>query len=214
MIKNKKVIIWDWNGTLLDDAQMCVDCMNIVLSQRKISSLSLAQYRDIFTFPVRDYYIKAGFDFENESFEVPAMEFISLYYDNLHTVGLFPAVHDVLKFFQNKGLQQLVLSAMQHDSLVQSLNEKGIINYFQKVSGITDHFAHSKLEIGRDLLNGESVNKDEVLLIGDTIHDFEVANQLGVDCVLVANGHQSKNRLLQQTAQVYDSLLEVVEIMD
>lgn len=214
MIKNKKVIIWDWNGTLLNDAQMCVDCMNKVLSQRNIPELSLTQYRDIFTFPVRDYYSKAGFDFEREDFEVPAMEFIALYYKNLPTVGLFPSVHDVLEFFQKRGLRQLVLSAMQHDSLVDSLQEKGIFNHFQKVSGITDHFAHSKLEIGRDLLNGESVNEKEVLLIGDTIHDLEVANQLGIDCVLVANGHQSKNRLLQQTIQVCDSLSEVIEIMD
>ena len=49
-----------------------------------------------------------------------------------------------------------------------------------------------------------------MLLIGDTLHDAEVAAAADVDCVLVAHGHQSKERLKQSGAQVVDSLEAIV----
>ena len=209
----KKIIIWDWNGTLLNDVELCVSCMNVLLSKRRIPQLTVERYRDIFTFPVKEYYRKAGFDFQQEDFEVPAMEFIKLYYQALPQAGLFSCIENVLETFQKKDLHQLVLSAMEHDSLVDSLKSKGIFNYFKKVSGITNHYAHSKLEIGQELLAAEPFEKEEMLLIGDTLHDLDVARELGVDCVLVARGHQSKERLLKKTAWVFDELSGVVDLV-
>lgn len=214
MYSNKKVIIWDWNGTLLDDVGICVSCMNKVLSKRNIPQLNADHYRDIFTFPVKDYYQNAGFDFEKEDFEKPAMEFISLYYQALPQANLFSCIERVLTSFQKKGLRQLVLSAMEHDNLVNSLKSKGIFKFFSKVSGMTNHYAHSKLEIGQELLAGElSYEKKEMLIIGDTLHDFEVAKELGVDCLLVARGHQSKKRLLKETDLVFDKLSDVADLL-
>ena len=210
----KKLIIWDWNGTLLDDVGICVSCMNEVLSKRNITQLNAEHYRSIFTFPVKEYYQKAGFDFSKEDFEKPAMEFISLYYQALPKANLFSCIENVLTSFQKKGLRQLVLSAMEHDNLVSSLKCKGIFEFFSKVTGMTNHYAHSKLEIGQALLAGESsFNKEEMLLIGDTLHDLEVAEKLGIDCVLVAQGHQSKERLLKETQLVFDKLKDVVELL-
>ena len=187
--------------------------MNVILSKRNIPNLTLKRYCEIFTFPVKDYYQKAGFDFQKEDFEKPAMEFIALYYQQLHKVQLFSCVPNVLTSFQEKGLRQLVLSAMEHEQLVNSLKSKGIFSFFDKVSGLTDHYAHSKVEIGQMLLADEEFEKEEMLLIGDTLHDLEVAKELGIDCVLVARGHQSKERLRKETEWVFDQLSEVAELL-
>ncbi|MCX6282944.1 MAG: hypothetical protein NTW31_01715 [Bacteroidetes bacterium] len=73
-----KHIIWDWNGTLLDDAWLCVEVMNGMLEKRGLEKVSLDFYRSVFTFPVRDYYEKLGYDFEKEPFEEVGMEFMVL----------------------------------------------------------------------------------------------------------------------------------------
>ncbi len=86
----KKIIIWDWNGTLLNDVQMCVNCMNVLLGKRNLPRLSFDTYRNVFNFPVRDYYEKIGFDFTCEDFEVPAKEFMDLYHRFLPETSLFP----------------------------------------------------------------------------------------------------------------------------
>ena len=65
-----KTILWDFNGTLLDDVNISLSAVNDL---RRIlynyKGLSLDEYRQIFTFPVSDYYLKAGFDFQRHSFE-------------------------------------------------------------------------------------------------------------------------------------------------
>lgn len=209
---DKKAIIWDWNGTLIDDTDICVTCMNHVLGKRGIELLNKKRYREIFTFPVKDYYLKAGIDFKKEAFEIPAMEFINLYYENLHAADLFPCVEEVLIDFKQRGYFQAVLSAMEHESLETSIKDKGIFSYFDAITGINDHYAHSKLEIGKELIGSLHFNKNELLLIGDSLHDLEVANELGIECVLVANGHQSYERLLEKTPRVYRQLIDVLDL--
>ena len=74
-----KTIIWDWNGTLLNDLDLSVDSVNILLKERNLPTLTVEKYKDIFGFPVIDYYVKAGFDFEKEPFEIPAKQYVKLY---------------------------------------------------------------------------------------------------------------------------------------
>jgi len=208
----KKAIFWDWNGTLLNDTDICVSCMNQLLEKRQLSLLDKNRYREIFTFPVKDYYEKAGFDFKKESFEIPAMEFIRLYHEDLKEAELFPCVQEVLQTFKDQGFYQVILSAMEHDSLVISLKDKGVYGFFDRVTGIDDHYAHSKLEMGKKLINTLNFNPEEILFIGDSLHDLEVAGALGVECILVANGHQAKERLLAETPEVVDKLSDVLKL--
>jgi len=212
-MKNKKAIIWDWNGTLLDDIELCINSMNILLSERKLKVLDKKSYREIFTFPVKEYYKKAGFDFENEPFEVPAMQFIDLYYNNLDTANLFSEVKAALQHFVEKGYNQSILSAMEHEQLLLSLKGKGIIHFFENITGIENHYAHSKVEIGRDLLKKIPFSNPEIVMVGDTLHDLEVADKLGIDCILIANGHQSKERLLGNNTIVINNLKEIYSVL-
>jgi phosphoglycolate phosphatase len=211
-MKNKKAIIWDWNGTLLNDIELCIECMNSILNERKLKLLDKISYRDIFTFPVKEYYEKAGFNFEDEPFEIPAMQFIDLYYGNLGTANLFPEVKRILQYFTNMGIHQSVLSAMEHKKLLLSLKEKDIYRFFENITGIEDHYAHSKVEIGKELLKKIPFLKEEIVLIGDTLHDLEVSKELEIDCVLVSNGHQSKERLVANNAIVINTLSKILTL--
>jgi phosphoglycolate phosphatase len=211
-MKNKKAIIWDWNGTLLNDTELCIACMNTLLKDRNLKVLDKNSYREIFTFPVKEYYRKAGFNFEEEPFEKPAMQFIDLYYGNLGTANLFPEVKRILQHFIEMGIHQSILSAMEHEKLLLSLKEKGIYSFFENITGIDDHYAHSKVEIGKELLTKIPFLKKEIVLIGDTLHDSEVAEELGIDCVLIANGHQSKRRLEKRKVMIVNNLEEVVNL--
>lgn len=194
-MQNVDTIIWDWNGTLLNDVDICIDVINGLLVNRDQQPLIGERYREIFTFPVKDYYTEAGFDFSKEPFGKIAIEFMDGYFENLKRAKLFEGVEFVLNSFREMGFSQYMLSAMEHESLLNSVKEKGIFNYFKDLSGIQDHFAKSKIDMAKNFMQKLALEKDRCCLIGDTIHDFEVANELDVNCVLVANGHQSYKRL-------------------
>lgn len=74
-----KHIIWDWNGTLLDDLWLSIKAINIVLNRYQLPEIHEEKYLEIFTFPVIDYYERLGFDFEKQPFTVVGTEFIEEY---------------------------------------------------------------------------------------------------------------------------------------
>ena len=139
-----KNIVWDWNGTLLDDLDICLKGINILLERRKLPLLNEGRYREIFTFPIRNYYEAAGFDFDVEPFELPAEEFIVEYKQIMHQTRLFPDVAETLELLCSRGVRQFVLSAMEEQALRNLVKQHGIEHYFEEVCGISDNYAVSK----------------------------------------------------------------------
>lgn len=205
-------VIWDFNGTLLNDMQVCIDCMNVMLKERRLPSLDLKRYREIFTFPVREYYVSLGFDFRKEPFEIPAHRFIDLYRENLHLAPIFDGITDILMYFQNNDIQQVILSAMEQEFLEDTLKAKGILSYFDKVVGITNHLGDGKLEKARELVANLGEKAEEICLIGDTVHDYEVAGGSGIECILIANGHQSYERIKDLNCIVLKDMKQLYNI--
>jgi phosphoglycolate phosphatase len=202
-------IIWDWNGTLLDDNWLCVEVMNTLLSSRNLPLLTLGRYRDIFDFPVQDYYEKLGFNFDKESFEIVGMDFMIRYNERQKECRLHEDAVSSLKCITENGYRQNVLSAREQNELRQETINLGVSGYFDKVNGLDDHYAHGKTDVGIRLLKELKVEKKKILFIGDTCHDAEVAKELGIDCILIPNGHQSEQRLLRCGFPIVKSLNEL-----
>lgn len=197
MLSDKiEVILWDWNGTLLNDIDICVNSINQLLQAREKPAITIEKYREIFTFPVREYYLKAGFDFTSEPFEKPAEEFVDIYYKYSFNAKLFDDAIDILEFFRSQRISQNIISAMRQNELNFMIKEVFKIGaYFDKIAGITDHYANGKNEAAKKLICNLGINPSCLLLIGDTVHDHEVAAENNCKCILVANGHQSESRL-------------------
>jgi phosphoglycolate phosphatase len=203
-------IIWDWNGTLLNDLNLCIKSINTLLEKRKLPLLSNHSYREVFSFPVKNYYTAIGFDFATEEFSLPAQEFIDLYEIGVNGCRLHDQAFEVLSYFRDRGCRQFVLSAMHQDMLVKTLKHNEIYHFFEGVAGLDDHYAVSKVERGRQLISSFNINREQTLMIGDTNHDYEVAQDLGIACVLVADGHQSVQRLENTGTQVVKNLTELI----
>ena len=211
--KKYKHIIWDWNGTLLDDVDIVIDAMNNLLRRRGLPPLNRKSYKHIFTFPVKDYYARLGFDFLNEPYEKLADEFTAEIFSNKYCYKLFPEVEGILEKVHCLGMSQSILSASLQDKLTEMVDTFGIGRYFEAVNGLSNHYAQSKIEAGKQCLSTLEIKMDEVILIGDTTHDFEAAAALGCDCLLIANGHQSYTRLKPLKAGLVNSLSEAGELL-
>lgn len=203
-------IIWDWNGTLLNDAHMAVRTINQMLERRGMALLSIEDYKAVFTFPVKKYYQKLGFDFQQEPFEVPANEFIEIYNKQLDTCRLHNNTEKVLTYFKSIGIRQFILSAMEQNVLDQCLRNYHIDHFFEYALGLDNIYAASKIANGHRLIAEQKLNANELVLIGDTVHDFEVASELGCRCILIADGHQSKAVLQATGALVLDSISQLL----
>lgn len=208
--ENIRTVIWDWNGTLLDDIDLCIETINLLLARRNLTQLDTHKYREVFSFPVKDYYAKIGFDFNKEPFDIPAREFIDKYNRDVQNCSLHAGTLEVLEHFHQIGKQQIVLSAMEQRVLELTLQQNKIDHFFDEISGLDNHYAHSKIENGKILIQKMGLKADEICLIGDTVHDFEVAQELGCQCILIANGHQSEERLQATGCRVIASLTDLL----
>lgn len=204
-----ELILWDWNGTLLDDVPLCVDALNRLLKRYGYpQQYGLAAYREIFGFPVQDYYVRAGFDFSRHPFPVLAESYMQDYLPHAAACPLAGGAVAALEAFRAAGLRQVILSASRTSVLEQQVSERGIRAYFDELLGLDDIYARSKVEIGLAYLRRGGFEPARAVLIGDSVHDYEVAQAMGVRCVLQCAGHQTEAALKATGAPVFPGLAE------
>ena len=200
-------VLWDWNGTLLDDLTYAIGVRNRTFPAFGLPRIgSVAEYHRQFTFPVRRYYERAGVT--DETFVAVAHAWMAEYVRGFGTVPLHVDAAEALARFAAAGVRQAVLSATRRDMLESQIARFPIRDYFTDVLGLSDIYARSKEAVGLDYLARCGVPAASTLMIGDTLHDAEVARAMGTGCVLVARGHQSRETLLTAGVPVMDTLLE------
>lgn len=208
-----KHIIWDWNGTLLDDRWLCVEGINKALDKRGLKTINEQTYKDIFTFPVKDYYQKLGFDFSVEPFEIAGDEFVLYYEKHFNRTKLHSQCRSIIKNIFAVGITQSILSAGKHEFLLEWVKAHNLQKYFIKILGIDNQYATGKTELGMSLIKNLSYNNNEVVLIGDTIHDSDVAESMNIDCLLMDQGHVNNDRLQKTGRKVFSNLTEVFQFI-
>ncbi len=209
------LVIWDWNGTLLDDTYLCYDIANEMLVEHGFAALpDVEDYRKIFMFPVIDYYRRMGYTFETESFEVISRRFVALYAERFPAVPLQPCAKEALSAVLEAGARQVLLSATGQEKLDEQVTHFGLSRYFERVIGGSNNLAHGKADYAVDFLRESSVDPARALFIGDTDHDYEIASSIGCSCALIVSGHQTRERLAALGTTLIESLCEVPGLIE
>lgn len=203
-------VIWDWNGTLLDDASACLAIMDGMLSRRGLAPIgSLARYREIFTFPVKDYYALAGLDVTGDRFLDLADEYMTAYRAGEPTCPLMAGAAEVLGRVHAMGAAQALVSASRQDDLERQVARRDLTGTFQALLGVSDQLGGGKAGVAAAYMARQGIDPADALFVGDTLHDWEIAQSLGSRCVLVAAGHQSRARLERAGVPVLDGISEL-----
>ena len=204
-----KYIVFDFNGTIIDDVDLCLDLLNQMLILEGLKTFDVAGYREIFTFPIIEYYKRAGITFKNRSFKEMSEWFVKEYQPRSMKCNLYDGIKETLEELNHLGYKVILLSASQIDNLTEQIINFDIHKYFFKVLGIDNIEARSKLDIARNYFLEQGINTKECLFIGDSTHDYEVASTLGGDCLLITHGHQSERVLSECNVPVIRHIFEV-----
>ena len=207
-------IIWDFNGTVLDDVQIGIESVNLMLSARGLKTLdSVDEYRHAFGFPIIDYYRSLGFDFEKEDYyTVLAPEWVNHYLARVPRTRAFEGVRETLEAAEQLGVVQVLLSASEVNQLTSQLCGLGLEGYFSEIVGLDNIHAGSKKD--NALLWKERNPHAVPLFIGDTEHDAEVARAVDADCVLFSGGHQPRELLESLGCPVIDSIPQLLDYLE
>ena len=209
-------VIWDWNGTLLDDTQAALDTLNIMLARRGGRPIAMDYYRDHFAFPVKPFYKSIGVCLENEDWDALAVEYHDTY--AAQPKRLNPEAVAALERVKASGARQSIVSALRQDLLDAITAELGVARYMDFVYGVDNLDGRSKVDRARELISAITHSSTHPLLhspafvfVGDSLHDKEVADALGVRCVLCAQGSHAGWRL-RAVAPTGDTLLDALDL--
>ena len=195
-------IIWDWNGTLIDDVDTAVSCINKLLPKYDAPVITRQRYREIFDFPVKKYYGHLGINLDKYVFEEIRDQYVKDYNLNIAlNSSLFPETFELLEKIKVTK-NQYILSAVSQWHLDFITAHFKVEHLFIERFGASDHYASGKIARGIELIKHSGLDPQKTILIGDTIHDFEVAGELGINCLLLADGHQSEARLKKITSNI------------
>ena len=211
-MKNFCHLIWDWNGTLLDDLAASLNAINRLLADHNLPSTTREDYLAHFGFPVRDYYTHLGFpqQLAPDEWQRVAQTYHD-YFNADPSQKLFPDARESLQRCADKNFPQSILSALHQPLLTAALREHNLAQFFKHARGVGDLHGSSKLLQGRALLSDLALPPEKILLIGDTLHDAHVARELNTRCILTTRGHQSPSRLATANVPVFATLADAVD---
>ncbi len=206
-------LVWDFNGTVLDDVRHGINCVNPMLAARGLPTIpDVDTYRELFGFPIDDYYRRLGFDFEKEDYDtVLAPEWVARYLAGEASCPANAGVAETLAAAEALGVTQIMISASNLAQLQAQLKRLGLSDAFSLVLGLDNIHARSKTHLA--VAWKEAHPDARPLFIGDTEHDAAVAASIGADCVLFTGGHQSRRKLSECAVPLIDRIEDVLDYL-
>lgn len=212
-MKEYKVIIWDFNGTIIDDIDAALASVNDMLERRSLPTINFEQYASYVDTPIIKFYEHIFDDLYSMDFDIIAREFNEGYEKHLGRKPVMKHAEEALEYFNSIGKLQTVISATHIDKVNRRLKEFGLTEYFDKILAHNNLIAEDKTHLAVKYFAEKNIKAEEAIVIGDCVADYKMAKTLGCDCVLTTQGHQSRKEFALTDAVVIDSLLELKNII-
>jgi phosphoglycolate phosphatase-like HAD superfamily hydrolase len=202
-------LVWDWNGTLLNDLDIVVAATNAAFASIGGPAVTADEHRRDFRRPVSDYYGRVlGRPVSEMEFAELDAVFHHTYREALMSVSLTMDARQAMAAWN--GTQSL-LSMWFHDELVPAVDRFGLS--FLRVDGLRESQgggykqAYLKAHLAELGIDGSAA-----CLIGDSVDDAHAATAAGARCVLYTGGFTHPDNLRRCGVPMADSLLEAVHL--
>ncbi|MGY4901441.1 HAD family hydrolase [Streptomyces sp. 900116325] len=214
--KHRMHLVWDWNGTLLDDNTAVIGATNAAFAEVGMEPITLEQYREMYCIPIPRFYERLMGRLPTEA-EWERMDgiFHRYYTEQRVGCGLTAGAEELLAQWQLAGRSQSLLSMYVHEQLVPVVRGYGIERHFTRVDGRTGPSGGSKTQhMERHLAAMGGVSPDHTVVIGDAVDDAVAAAHVGARAVLYTGGSHSRSSLEAAGVPVVDSLGEAVALAE
>ncbi|WP_246150403.1 HAD family hydrolase [Streptomyces qinzhouensis] len=215
MVARGPHLVWDWNGTLLDDMTAVVGATNAALEAVEFGPITVEEYRSWYCIPIPRFYERMLGRMPTDQ-EWVAMEvaFQAAYVERQDGCGLTVGAAELLVEWRGAGRSQSLLSMYGHEELVPAVRRRGIESHFVRVDGRRGPSGGSKAEsMARHLRAlARTVSPERTVVIGDAADDALAAAHVGAHAVLYTGGSHIRENLEPVGVPVVDSLAEAVEL--
>lgn len=206
-------ILWDWNGTLADDVQVALRSVNDILARRNRSPITTEDYYSYIDTPIRRFYEHLFSPLDDQLFDRILTEFNEGYRLHMKETGLMEGGAETLERFRKAGLRQIIVSSSQLGEVLHFCRLFGTESYFQQILGASDFQAAGKVDMACRFLKEQGIAPEECAVIGDTLHDRDMAKAIGCPVCLLDRGHQGRKELEASGEPVFHRLEDIGDFL-
>jgi phosphoglycolate phosphatase-like HAD superfamily hydrolase len=205
-------VVWDWNGTILDDNDAVVTAVNTVCAGFGRDPIDIDTWRHVYRRPLLDCYQDLlGRPLSEQDWADIDRNYHDAYRALLSTTRLAPGGPTELERWRAAGGRQSLLSMWFHDELVPLVTEHGLVDLFTRIDGLRVSVGGAgKAEHLAEHLAAQQLDPADVLVIGDVVDDAAAADAVGARCVLVTTGVATRATLAATGVPVADSVGEAL----
>lgn len=196
-----KLVVFDWNGTLLSDTRACLAATNEVLKLFKKKPLTLQAYRATINAPVIEFYVQHGIKRDHlvENTQELSHIFHTFYEKRAQHCRTRAGARATLIYLKRHNIQGIILSNHTVAGITTQLKRLKLDGAITTVlaNSALDTVVHgkNKLEKLQAYLRKEGIKPHETLIIGDSTEEIEVGKALGLTTVALCHGYYAEHRL-------------------
>jgi phosphoglycolate phosphatase-like HAD superfamily hydrolase len=206
-------VVWDWNGTLLDDLPIVIEAVNRALGALGEGPITADDYRDHYTRPVRHFYDGLfGRVVTDEEWLRLNTTFHDTYFTLANEVDLATGARDAMTMIESSGWTQSLLSMSPSDWLGKIVHRLDLTHVFDLVDGLAGPTGGLKAQHLEMHLESLAVDGEATVMIGDTPDDVAAARHVGATAILFHGGSHHMEVLEAEGVPIAETLVEAVEL--
>ncbi len=211
MNNNQNIILWDWNGTVFDDFAISLEAVNLLLDSYNKPRITKEQYYSYMDTPVSKFY-EHLFDFNVDPFSIVGEKFHRYYGELSPTAGLTQGIIEAMAKLHSMNIPQYIVSASHKNKILPRAKELGVLDYVEDVIASDDYSASDKIKRTIDYFKSQNISLDGCMVIGDSLHDLEMAKEMRAKCILLSSGHEGREKLSLHGGYVVDKITSKIII--
>jgi len=211
MTRQFDLIIFDWDGTLMDSEAKIVRCMQAAAKDVDIPDPGAEAIRDIIGLGLNEA-MQVIFPHQAPNRRTELVERYRRHFLELDNTGmpLFPGVTQGLSALTAQGYLLAIATGKARRGLNRVLDETGMHHLFVSSRCADEAFSKPHPQMLEDILDETGVDADRALMVGDTVYDMQMARGAQVAGLAVSYGVHTRERLLDSGALAcLDSFPEV-----
>ncbi|MCB1786876.1 MAG: HAD-IA family hydrolase [Chromatiaceae bacterium] len=208
-----ELVVFDWDGTLMDSEARIVTCMQLAARDCGIAVPDRAAARDIIglgleeavqrLFPALD---RSGVAALTDAYRAHWLG------DAVDAAPMFAGARELIESLHRQGRLLAVATGKSRRGLDRALQESGLGGFFHASRCADEAFSKPHPQMLQDILTDLDTAPGAALVVGDTEYDMQMASAAGVDAVGVGHGVHAAERLLSEGALTcFDDLFALAE---
>ena len=212
-LADKTLIIFDWDGTLMDSIGLIVESMHVAGEAHGFTTTDQA-VKDIIGLSLM-HGIEILYPQASDTQKLAIQQSYADYYiPNSHRTPFFMPIDEMLLTLKQQDKQLAVATGKKRKGLDRVLEASASRHYFTITRCADESGSKPDPQMLRDILDYTNQPISQVVFIGDSIYDIQMANRLGMTSIAVNYGTASSSELAaeQPTYQV-DTPQELVALL-